>query len=98
MGRSFDRGGKSRKERERGKRRAFQQAERDREARQAVMQAKHTEFLAEVARRRQPVASAPMAAVETAQPAAPDIPVAIVTQKRPGFVAQLFSRFFKKSA
>jgi hypothetical protein len=39
MGRSFDRGGQNRKERERGKRRSYRQAERDREARDAAADA-----------------------------------------------------------
>ena len=100
MGRSFDRGGRSRKEREHGKRRAYQQAERDREARQAVIQAKRTEALAEVSRKRQPAAAAPIAtvAMEIAQPPAPDVPVVVIAQKKPGFVAQVFRRLFKKSA
>jgi hypothetical protein len=98
MGRSFDRGGRSRKEREHGKRRAYQQAERDREARQAVMQAKRMEALVEASRKRQPVVSAPIAPVETARPPVPNIPVAAIAQKKPGFVTQLLRRLFKKAA
>jgi hypothetical protein len=100
MGRSFDRGGRSRKEREHGKRRAYQQAERDREARQAVTQAKRTEALTEISGKRRPAAAAPIAlmAMETAQPPAPDIPVAVIAERKPGFVAQVFRRLFKKSA
>jgi hypothetical protein len=97
MGRSFDRGGRSRKEREHGKRRAYQQAERDREARQAVIQARRMEILAEASRKRQPVMSAPKP-MEIAQPPAPDIPAAATLQKKPGFVGQLLRRLFKKSA
>lgn len=115
MGRSFDRGGRSRKERESGKRRAFQQAERDREARQAVIQAKRTQAM--VVRQRQMasaasvedvspaiamvpgmMAPAPVAVRETAQPPKPDIPVTAATERKSGFVAQVFRRLFKKSA
>lgn len=71
MGRSFDRGGRSRKERERGKRRAFQQAERDREARQDLVQARRTQQMAAVlAAKRMAVASAQGASAETMAPAA----------------------------
>jgi hypothetical protein len=99
MGRSFDRGGRSRKEREHGKRRAYQQAERDRESRQAVMQAKRTEAMAAaVSRQRQPIASAAMTPIETAQPPAPDIPVGPIAQEKAGFLTQVFRRLFKKSA
>jgi len=98
MGRSFDRGGRSRKERERGKRRAYQQAERDKEARQMVTHAKRMKVVAEASSRRQPVFSAPIAPVETARPQAPDIPVGVIAQKKSGFVTQLLMRFFKKSA
>jgi hypothetical protein len=99
MGRSFDRGGRSRKEREHGKRRAFRQAERDREALQAVIQAKkRTQVLAAESRKRQSPSPAIIAAVETAQPPAPDIAVPVVAQAKPGFLAQVFRRFFKKSA
>lgn len=98
MGRSFDRGGRSRKEREHGKRRAYQQAERDKEARQAVMQAKRMRAVAEAASKHQPVFSTRIAPVETARPLPPHIPVGVIAPKKPGFVTQLLRRFFKKSA
>lgn len=99
MGRSFDRGGRSRKEREHGKRRAFQQAERDREALQAVSQAKkRTQALAAESRKRQAASPAIITAVETTQPPAPDIAVPSVAQNKPGFLTQVFRRLFKKSA
>jgi hypothetical protein len=98
MGRSFDRGGRNRKEREHGKRRAFQQAEREKEARHAVMQARRAKPAAEMSVKRQPVFTAPLAPVEIAQPPAPDIPVIVVAQKKPGFMSQFFKRIFKKSA
>ncbi len=97
MSKSFDRGGLSRKEREHGKRRAYQQAERDKEARQTVKRAKHMEVIA-YASRRQPVFSAPIAPVETTRPLVHDIPVRVIAQKKPGFVTQLLKRFFKKAA
>ena len=99
MGRSFDRGGRSRKERERGKRHAYRQAERDREAREAVMQAKRTAAQTALANRRaaQP---APLAVTATASVVAtPPAPQTTSTQrKRPGFLAQVFGRIFRKSA
>ena len=99
MGRSFDRGGRSRKEREHGKRRAFQQAERDREALQAVSLAKkRTQALAAKSRKRQTVSPAIITAVETTQPPAPDIAVPSAAQAKPGFLTQVFRRLFKKSA
>jgi hypothetical protein len=97
MGRSFDRGGQNRKERERGKRRNFRQAERDREARDAVLQVKRTSAMtafASVERKR----TAAMAPASVAPSVAPKIPAAIIEQKRPGFFAQVINRFFKKSA
>jgi hypothetical protein len=97
MGRSFDRGGQNRKERERGKRRNFRQAERDREARDAVLQVKRTSAMtafANVERKRPTTMVQPSSApVMTAK-----IPAAIIEQKRPGFFAQVIGRFFKKSA
>jgi hypothetical protein len=98
MGKSFDRGGLSRKEREHGKRRAYQQAERDKEARQTVKRAKHMEVIAYASNRRQPAFSAPIAPVETTRPLAHDIPVRVIAQKKSGFVTQLLRRFFKKAA
>jgi hypothetical protein len=93
MGRSFDRGGQSRKERMRGKRRAYQQAERDREARDAVMQARHATLQAKGKWPRDTVLSSV---------AVPDIPLArpaaIIDQKRPGFFARVFSRILGKAA
>jgi hypothetical protein len=90
MGRSFDRGGQSRKERMRGKRRAFQQAERDKEMREAVTQARRTATKSGAAGRRQfysePVAAAPE--VEMPHPAA------ITAEKQPGFLSRVISRFF----
>jgi hypothetical protein len=102
MGRSFDRGGRSRKEREHGKRRAYQQAERDKDARQAMMQARHMKVVAVPPSRRQPVISAPIVpVVEIAPPVItdiPEMPVGIIAQKKSGFVSQFLSRFFGKSA
>ena len=98
MGKSFDRGGLSRKEREHGKRRAYQQAERDKEARQMVKRAKHMEVLADASSRPRPVFSAPIAPVETTRPPAQDIPVRVIAQKKSGFVIQLLRRIFKKAA
>jgi hypothetical protein len=97
MGRSFDRGGQNRKERERGKRRNFRQAERDREARDAVLQVKRTSAMTTFANveRKRAVAMAP---ASIAPSAAPKFPTAIIEQKRPGFFAQVINRFFKKSA
>jgi hypothetical protein len=97
MGRSFDRGGQNRKERERGKRRSYRQAERDREARDAVMQAKRTAALTAFANNRQ-LRSAADATIIAMPEAQPKIPVAVIEQKRPGFFAQVIKRFFKKSA
>lgn len=97
MGRSFDRGGQNRKERERGKRRSFRQAERDREARDAVLQAKRTAALTALATNKR--LSAGAAASMTVLPEIlPKIPTAIIEQKRPSFLAQVIKRFFKKSA
>lgn len=97
MGRSFDRGGQNRKERERGKRRSFRQAERDREARDAVLQVKRTSAMTAFAsvERKRPVT---MVQSSAAPVMAPKIPTAIIEQKRPGFFAQVINRFFKKSA
>jgi hypothetical protein len=102
MGRSFDRGGQNRKEKERGKRRAYRQAERDREAREALMHAKQTTTAAEFAKRRRPPRLTPAAPVmgaheqPHARPMEPSIPPAR-EHKRPGFFSQVFG-FFKKSA
>jgi len=97
MGRSFDRGGQNRKERERGKRRSYRQAERDREARDAVLNAKRMAAATAFANssRLRAAAGATVVAMEEIQP---KIPVAIIEQKRPGFFAQVIKRFFKKSA
>ena len=102
MGRSFDRGGQSRKERMRGKRRAFQQAERDREARDAVRQARHSDKLAAMA------ANTRQASNVTATLAASTVTTATVTQipqasatathKQPGFFTRAISRLFGKAA
>jgi hypothetical protein len=97
MGRSFDRGGQNRKERERGKRRSFRQAERDREARDAVLSAKRTTFLTAVAHNRRLLSDAVVAGPAMPE-LQPKIPTAIIEQKRPGFFAQVINRFFKKSA
>jgi|EndMetStandDraft_4_1072995.scaffolds.fasta_scaffold66730_2 hypothetical protein len=98
MGRSFDTGGMNRKERERGKRRASRQAERDREAREAVMQAKNAARLAAISRKTR--VPAPAVAVQAAPVvAAPaPTPVQVIQQERAGFLATVFKRFFKKSA
>jgi hypothetical protein len=103
MGRSFDRGGQNRKEKERGKRRAYQQAERDREAREAVLQAQRATALATLARQRQQprIEAEPAHApnvVELAPQRAAAAAAAAAEQKRPGFLAQMFKRIFKKSA
>jgi hypothetical protein len=99
MGRSFDRGGQNRKERERGKRRSYRQAERDREARDAVMLAKRTAALTAFANNRKLRASASGGAnVIAMEEIQPKIPVAIIEQKRPGFFSQVIKLFFKKSA
>jgi hypothetical protein len=97
MGRSFDRGGQNRKERERGKRRSYRQAERDREAREAVLSAKRMAAAAAFAnnRRLRAATGAAMAAMPDIKP---KIPAAIIEQKRPGFFAQVIKLFFKKSA
>src|SRR5665648_482050 len=98
MGRSFDRGGQNRKERERGKRRSYRQAERDREARDAVLSAKRmaaASAFANTTRLRSAAAATTVAAMPDIQP---KIPTAIIEQKRPGFFAQVIKRFFKKSA
>jgi hypothetical protein len=97
MGRSFDRGGQNRKERERGKRRSYRQSERDREARDAVVQAKRTAALTAFANNRQ-LRSDAGATVIAMPETQPKIPVAVIEQKRPGFFAQVINRFFKKSA
>ena len=94
MGRSFDRGGQSRKERMRGKRRAFLQAERDKEAREAVRQAKYENL----------VAGAVMSAPRRAPPVTAHINVAAsqvtpsAAPKRPGFFSRTFGRLFGKAA
>jgi hypothetical protein len=97
MGRSFDRGGQSRKERERGKRRSYRQAERNREALEAVAQAK---FKADLVPRVKAPRIAAEAAITPRMPGTPPAnrPVAILEQKRPGFIASFFGRIFKKSA
>lgn len=98
MGRSFDRGGQNRKERERGKRRAYQQAERDREAREAVLHAQRATALATLARKRQqPVAESEHAPAPNVVELAPQR-AAAAERKQPGFFAQMFNRIFKKSA
>jgi len=98
MGRSFDRGGQNRKERERGKRRNFRQAERDREARDAVLHAKRTAVLTIVASNKRMGAGDGGATVLSMPEMQPKIPVAIIEQKRPGFFSQVIKLFFKKSA
>ena len=97
MGRSFDRGGQNRKERERGKRRSSRQAERDREAREAVVIAKRTSAMTAFANNRtiRSTAGANVVAMPDVQP---KIPVAVIEQKRPGFFAKVINLFFKKSA
>lgn len=95
MGRSFDRGGQSRKEKSRSKRRAFQQAEREREMRDVLMQARRSDMKAVRATSkvyREPATAAAMQAAT--QP-----PVtAILDQKRPGFLSRVFGRIFGKAA
>jgi len=97
MGRSFDRGGQNRKERERGKRRSYRQAERDREARDAVLSAKRMAAATAFANNRR-LRAATGAATAGMPDIQPKIPVAIIEQKRPGFFAQVIKLFFKKSA
>jgi hypothetical protein len=99
MGRSFDRGGQSRKEREKGKRRAYRQAERNREAMEAVVQAKHRGVADYSPQLKAPRVAAATAAMSHRVHAAPPIerPVAVLEQKRPGFIAKFFG-MFKKSA
>jgi hypothetical protein len=93
MGRSFDRGGQSRKERSRGKRRAFQQAERDKEMREAVMQARRTATKASTASRRQ-FYSEPAAAMPEIETPHPAVIAAITAEKQPGFFTRVISRIF----
>lgn len=102
MGRSFDRGGQSRKEREKGKRRAYRQAERNREALEAVVQAKRrgtVEYFPVKAKAPRVAAAATMAVTPRMQHAAPPLerPVAIIEQKPAGFISKFFS-MFKKAA
>jgi 5'-3' exonuclease len=100
MGRSFDRGGKNRKERERGKRRANRQAERDREAREAVMQAKSAARLEAISRKMgTPAMAATNISAMGASPVAapPPTPAQVIQQERSGFLS-MFKRLFKKSA
>ncbi|MEJ2123594.1 MAG: hypothetical protein P8Y67_04390 [Alphaproteobacteria bacterium] len=99
MGRSFDRGGQSRKERMRGKRRAYQQAERDKEAREAVRMAKRSQQIADVtmgATRRRPPVTAQITVAASNSTAASATSAA--PQKRSGFFTRAFSRLFGKAA
>jgi hypothetical protein len=98
MGRSFDRGGQSRKERERGKRRAYRQAEQNREALEAVRLAKRKSDLAEFSRLTASRTASTPAAVTAHTVVQPIRPVAIIEQKQPGFLAKMFGRIFRKSA
>lgn len=96
MGRSFDRGGQNRKERERGKRRSYRQSERDREARDAVVQAKRTSAMVAMSANRAPrVAAAASTAVIRDVPMS--MPATIAQPQRRGFFAAI-GRLFKKSA
>jgi hypothetical protein len=97
MGRSFDRGGQNRKERERGKRRNSRQSERDREARDTVMQAKRTAALTALDSNKR-LSSGAAASVAVLPAILPKIPTATIEQKRPGFLAQIIGRLFRKSA
>ncbi|WP_088347221.1 MULTISPECIES: hypothetical protein [Rhodomicrobium] len=98
MGRSFDRGGQNRKERERGKRRSFRQNERDREARDAVMLAKRTAAMVAMAGNRAPRVAAAAATVSNVRDMPVHTPAAInQPAQRPGFFAAI-GRLFKKSA
>jgi hypothetical protein len=97
MGRSFDRGGRSRKERERGKRRAYLHAERDKEARNDVFQAKRM-ATGTASTRRKPHKTRhaePVVIMETVSQATPAI---AVTRKPSGLLSQFFNRIFKKKA
>jgi hypothetical protein len=96
MGRSFDRGGQSRKERMRGKRRAYLQAERDREAREAVRQAKCDNLAAGAtmsAPRHTPPVTAHITVVASNATAS-----STASQKRPGFFSRTIGRLFGKAA
>ena len=95
MGRSFDRGGQSRKELMRGKRRAYQQAERDREARDAVAQARRTGVTAGASRR---LYSEPAVVAPDIQTTRPSAITAIIDHKRPGFFTRVMKRMFGKAA
>ena len=94
MGRSFDRGGKSRKERMRGKRRAYLHAERDKEACEAVRLAKRSQQAADVTmstpRRSPPVTAHITVAASQVMP--------VAAQKQPGFFSRTFGRLFGKAA
>jgi hypothetical protein len=94
MGRSFDRGGQSRKERMRGKRRAFQHAERDKEMREAVMQARRTAITAISTSGRRTYSEPVVAAPEIEMPH----PAAISKQEQPGFFTRVICRLFGKAA
>lgn len=80
----------------RSKRRAFQQAERDREMRDAVMQARRTEMKAirAAAKTHRETAGAASMMQSVAQSAV----TAIIDQKRPGFLSRVFGRIFGKAA
>ena len=95
MGRSFDRGGQNRKERERGKRRSFRQTERDREARDAVVQAKRTSAMVAMSANRAPRVAAASVAITRDVPMT--MPTPIAQPQRRGFFAAI-GRLFKKSA
>jgi hypothetical protein len=103
MGRSFDRGGQSRKEREKGKRRAYRQAERNREALEAVVHAKRRGtveyFPVKTKAPRVAAATTVVAVTPRLQQVAPPVerPVAIIEQKPAGFISKFFS-MFKKAA
>jgi hypothetical protein len=96
MGRSFDRGGQSRKEKSRSKRRAFQQAEREREMRDVLMQARRSDMKA--VRATSKVYREPTPAVAAMQAATQPPVTAILDQKRPGFLSRVFGRIFGKAA
>ncbi len=77
----------------RGKRRAFQQAERDKEMREAVMQARRTATKSGAACRWQ-FYSEPVAAAPEVDMPHPAVIAAITAEKQPGFLTRVFSRIF----
>jgi hypothetical protein len=100
MGRSFDRGGQSRKERSRGKRRAFQQAERDKEMRDAAMQARREAIKpgAGYGKQTHTAPATVYAAAAQVELPSPVIAAAALEQKPSGFISRVFGRIFGRAA